>query len=87
MAIRNNVMIVRQTLLTRLIEMWNAGELVEKIYELAGEHFNINSTQQLGKILFEKLKKNGVLKLSRFSHYNKQLTQVQLFLSDYTPFL
>ncbi len=30
-------------------------ELVEKIYELAGEVFNVNSTQQLGKILFEKL--------------------------------
>lgn len=27
-----------------------------KIYNLAGEKFNINSTQQLGKILFEKLK-------------------------------
>ncbi len=27
-----------------------------KIYSLAGEKFNINSTQQLGKILFEKLK-------------------------------
>jgi DNA polymerase-1 len=26
------------------------------IYEIAGERFNINSTQQLGKILFEKLK-------------------------------
>ena len=34
MAISNNVMIVRQTLLTRLIEMWNAGELVEKIDRL-----------------------------------------------------
>ncbi len=31
-------------------------ETVEKIYELAGERFNVNSTQQLGKILFEKLK-------------------------------
>ena len=28
---------------------------VQKIYELAGEEFNVNSTQQLGKILFEKL--------------------------------
>ena len=28
----------------------------EEIYEYAGEEFNINSTQQLGKILFEKLK-------------------------------
>lgn len=30
-------------------------DLVEKIYLLAGEQFNINSPQQLGKILFEKL--------------------------------
>jgi DNA polymerase-1 len=31
-------------------------ELTKQIYELAGEEFNINSTQQLGNILFEKLK-------------------------------
>ena len=30
-------------------------DLTKKIYELAGEEFNINSTQQLGVILFEKL--------------------------------
>lgn len=30
-------------------------EIEEQIYELAGESFNINSTQQLGRILFEKL--------------------------------
>lgn len=30
-------------------------ELTGKIYELAGEEFNINSTRQLGVILFEKL--------------------------------
>jgi DNA polymerase-1 len=29
--------------------------LTQQIYELAGEAFNINSTQQLGRILFEKL--------------------------------
>jgi len=29
---------------------------IERIYALAGEVFNINSSQQLGKILFEKLK-------------------------------
>jgi len=41
-----------------LSEKYNAeiAELVEKIYALAGERFNINSTQQLGKILFDKLK-------------------------------
>lgn len=30
-------------------------ELTQRIYELAGEEFNINSTKQLGHILFEKL--------------------------------
>jgi len=30
-------------------------EITKKIYELAGEKFNINSTKQLGVILFEKL--------------------------------
>lgn len=30
-------------------------KLTKEIYELAGEEFNINSTQQLGTILFEKL--------------------------------
>jgi DNA polymerase-1 len=39
-------------------EQYNAElkTLVQKIYELAGEEFNVNSTQQLGKILFDKLK-------------------------------
>ena len=31
-------------------------KLAKQIYELCGEEFNINSTQQLGNILFEKLK-------------------------------
>ncbi|NGX31659.1 MAG: DNA polymerase I [Chlamydiae bacterium] len=31
------------------------GQLQEHIFELAGEVFNLNSTQQLGKILFDKL--------------------------------
>ena len=30
-------------------------ELTKKIYKVAGEEFNINSSQQLGKIIFEKL--------------------------------
>ena len=37
-------MIVRQTLLTRLIEMWNAGELVEKIDRLPLELSPRNAT-------------------------------------------
>ena len=31
-------------------------EKTEKIYQLSGEEFNINSTKQLGKVLFEDLK-------------------------------
>lgn len=33
----------------------NVNDLVEKIYDLAGEEFNINSPKQLGTVLFEKL--------------------------------
>ncbi len=33
----------------------NIAELTTKIYEFAGEEFNVNSPMQLGKILFEKL--------------------------------
>ena len=40
-------------------------ELTEKIHELAGEEFNINSTKQLGEILFEKLKLPVVKKTKR----------------------
>ena len=36
--------------------------LTSEIYELAGEEFNINSTQQLGNILFEKMKLPGAKK-------------------------
>ncbi len=37
-------------------------EITSKIYQLAGEEFNINSPQQLGKILFEKLQLPGAKK-------------------------
>ncbi|MFC1552360.1 DNA polymerase I, partial [Candidatus Latescibacterota bacterium] len=36
--------------------------LVEQIYESAGEEFNVNSTQQLGEILFEKIGLKSVRK-------------------------
>jgi len=40
-------------------------QLREEIYEIAGEKFNVNSTQQLGKILFEKLKIHELVGLRR----------------------
>jgi len=36
--------------------------ITEKVYQLAGEEFNINSPQQLGKILFEKMQLPGAKK-------------------------
>ncbi len=36
--------------------------LIKEIYELTGEEFNINSTKQLGEVLFEKLKLTAVKK-------------------------
>jgi DNA polymerase I len=42
--------------------------LTQEIYDLAGEVFNINSTQQLGRILFEKLeiqKAQGIKRIRR----------------------
>nr|WP_319494234.1 DNA polymerase I [uncultured Desulfobacter sp.] len=49
--------------------------LEEKIYELAGEEFNINSSQQLGVILFEKLGLKAVKKTKKKTGYS---TDVQV---------
>ncbi len=40
-------------------------ETIKKIYEIAGEEFNINSTQQLGKIIYDKLEIHKELGLKR----------------------
>lgn len=45
-------------------------DIESKIYELAGEEFNISSTQQLGKILFEKLKITDKPKLTKTKQYS-----------------
>ncbi|MCF8334706.1 MAG: DNA polymerase I, partial [Bacteroidales bacterium] len=44
--------------------------LEEKIYDKAGEKFNIASTQQLGKVLFEKLKVTEKPKLTKTKQYS-----------------
>ena len=55
-------------------------EIEEKIYELAGEHFNISSPKQVGDILFGKLKiveKPKKTKTGQFVTSEEVLTQVQ----------
>ncbi len=58
--------------------------LTEKIYELAGERFNINSTQQLGKILFEKLRIGAGTKKNKDSkNYKTTAEELEKYASDH----
>lgn len=58
-------------------------DLLEKIYELAGERFNVNSTQQLGKILFEKLKiGEGVKKKKGDKNYKTTAEELEKYAED-----
>ncbi len=50
-------------------------ELEEKIYDLAGEEFNINSTQKLGAILFDKLGLPGKKKTKTGYSTNKEVLE------------
>jgi len=53
-------------------------KLEKQIYEVAGEEFNIGSTQQLGTILFEKLKLRVVSKTSTGKASTKENVLVEL---------
>lgn len=58
-------------------------EIVKRIYELAGEVFNVNSTQQLGKILFEKLKiGNGVKKNKDSKSYKTTAEELEKYADE-----
>lgn len=72
--------------LTELSEKYNneLKELVQKIYELAGEEFNVNSTQQLGKILFEKLKiGSGTKKTKESKNYKTTAEELEKYAEDF----
>ncbi len=55
-------------------------QLTARIYELAGEEFNVNSTQQLGKILFEKLRiADGVKKTKESKSYKTTAEELEKY--------
>lgn len=58
--------------------------LTKRIYALAEEEFNINSTQQLGKILFEKLKiGTGAKKTKESKNYKTTAEELEKYAEDY----
>jgi DNA polymerase-1 len=59
-------------------------QLEQEIYDLAGETFNINSSQQLGVILFEKLGLTSVKKTRKKTGYSTDV-QVLTKLADVHP--
>ncbi len=63
---------VDKTALARLSETFETemNQLEQAIYDLAGETFNINSSQQLGVILFEKLGLKSVKKTRKKTGYS-----------------
>ncbi len=59
-------------------------DLTEKIYALAGERFNVNSTQQLGKILFEKLRVGAGSKKSKDSkNYKTTAEELEKYADEH----
>ena len=58
--------------------------VTEKIYELAGEKFNINSTQQLGKVLFENLRiGEGKKKAKNTRSYKTTAEELEKYLDEH----
>jgi len=58
-------------------------ELEDQIYELAGEEFNINSSQQLGAILFEKLKLKVIKKTKKRTAYSTDVEVLTKLAKDH----
>ena len=77
---------VDKTALARLSNTFAAemNQLEQEIYDLAGETFNINSSQQLGVILFEKLGLKSVKKTRKKTGYSTDV-EVLTKLADVHP--
>ena len=76
---------VNTSALQELSTRYNAeiANLVEKIYELAGERFNVNSTQQLGRVLFDKLRIGaGVKKNKDSKNYKTTAEELEKYAEE-----
>jgi DNA polymerase-1 len=62
---------------------YELGHLRDKIYEISGEEFNINSPQQLGRILFEKLNLPASRKTKITKSYSTSVNILQELAGDY----
>jgi DNA polymerase-1 len=61
----------------------NVDRLVQEIYELAGEEFNINSPKQIGEVLFEKLKLPIVKKTRKTKDFSTSVEVLEELAKDY----
>ena len=61
-------------------------QLEQRIYELAGEPFNINSPKQVGELLFDKLKLDTKAKKSKTGQYSTS-EEVLMALKDKHPII
>ena len=57
--------------------------LKKQIWMLAGEEFNVNSTQQLGKVLFEKLKIGGDVKKKGGKNYKTTAEELEKYADSH----
>ncbi|NIM58501.1 MAG: DNA polymerase I [Candidatus Aminicenantes bacterium] len=62
---------------------YELGHLRDKIYEISGEEFNINSPQQLGSILFDKLNLPASRKTKITKSYSTSVNILQELARDY----
>ena len=78
---------VDMEMISQLSNSYNAEikQLTAKIYELAGETFNVNSTAQLGRILFDKLGiGDGKAKRTKASHnYKTTAEELEKYINEH----
>jgi len=58
-------------------------ELTQKIYDLAGKKFNINSTQQLSKVLFEDLRLHSVRKTAKRTGFSTDIGVLEILAKEH----